>query len=123
MSEGKRTVLIADDSSIARRQLAEILESSGEYAVVGHAANGAQAVSLFARLAPALTCLDMVMPIMDGAQALRAIRARDADAKVVIVTSLGTVATLAIEATDWGAAAVLVKPLVDDEVLAVLREI
>ncbi len=116
-------MLIADDSAVARRQLRELLERSGEYTVVGEAANGVQAVKLFAQLRPDIACLDMVMPVMDGTQALRAIRASDATAKVVMVTSMGSVAERVLELSDRGAAAVIVKPLVDDEVLAILGKV
>ncbi len=123
MDKPRRTVLIADDSAIARRQLAEILEASGEFVVVDQAANGAQAVKLFSQLKPDLVCLDMVMPVMDGMQTLRAIRASAPHVKVVMVTSMGGVADRVLEAYDRGALAVVVKPFVHDEVLAVLRKV
>jgi two-component system, chemotaxis family, chemotaxis protein CheY len=123
MGSTKRTVLIADDSAVARRQLADILEGSGEYVVVGQAKNGVQAVKLFAQLKPMLTCLDMVMPVMDGTQALRAIRSSRPDAKVVMVTSMGGVVDRVLEVSERGASAVLIKPLVDEDVLSILRNV
>lgn len=114
-------VVIADDSSVARRQLRTILEEDGRYEVVGEAANGAEAVKLFHQHEPDLLCLDMLMPVMDGAQALRAVKAADPDAHVVVVTSLGNSAQRGLEVLELGASAVITKPFVDEDVLTVLR--
>lgn len=56
--------------------------------VVGEARNGAEAVALFSRTQPHITLLDVNMPVQTGDQALRAIRAEQPDAFVIMLTSV-----------------------------------
>ena len=62
-------VLIVDDEKLARDRLERMLESASQVTVVGHAANGMQAVSLCSDLKPDLVLLDIRMPGMDGLEA------------------------------------------------------
>jgi two-component system chemotaxis response regulator CheY len=80
--------LIADDSAYARRNIAIVLEKLGGD-VVGEAANGLEAVDLYARLRPDLVVLDITMPQLDGIEALRRIMENDNNARVIIVSSIG----------------------------------
>ncbi|MGH8908264.1 MAG: response regulator [Egibacteraceae bacterium] len=80
-------VVIADDHPVVRQGLRTFLESREGIVVVGEAATGQQAVARAARLRPDIVLIDLVMPEMDGLEAITRIRARDPDVKVIVLTS------------------------------------
>lgn len=82
-----RTVLVVDDHEIFRRGLSIALSQEPGFTVVGEAENGQQAVALFQALRPHLVLMDLKMPLMDGPEAIRAIRAIDKCARILIVTA------------------------------------
>ncbi|MGE4344724.1 MAG: response regulator, partial [Geoalkalibacter sp.] len=83
-----KRVLIVDDSISVARQLEKMVTSTGEFEVIGHAKNGAEAIKVNQSEDPDLICMDMNMPVMDGLTALRNIVAMDRNVNVVMVTSL-----------------------------------
>ncbi|MFT3831097.1 MAG: response regulator [Opitutaceae bacterium] len=83
------TVLVVDDEPHIRRYIGLILRKLGTPQIY-EAANGEEAVALFAQHQPDLVLLDVNMPIMDGLQALEKICAGNPDALVVMLTSLAT---------------------------------
>jgi len=116
-----KSVLIVDDSLSVGRQLEQIVTSTGEFEVVGHARNGAEAIKAHQTAKPDIICMDMNMPVMDGLTALRSLVAMDRDVKVVMVTSLGGVGDKFAEAMKLGAKNVISKPFEAENVLRVLR--
>lgn len=84
-------VLLADDQAMVRTGFRMILESDDEIAVVGEAADGAEAVTQARRLRPDLVLMDVQMPGMDGIEATRQIvnvnTASDHPPRVVILTT------------------------------------
>ncbi|MEJ2201286.1 MAG: response regulator [Desulfuromonadaceae bacterium] len=118
-----KRVLIVDDSIAVARQLEKIVVSTGEFEMVGHAKNGAEAIRMKQTSKPDVICMDMNMPVMDGLTALRTLMAMDPEAKVVMVTSLGGVGDKFAEALRLGAKSVLSKPFEADTVLKTLREL
>ncbi|GAB3271634.1 response regulator transcription factor [Sinomonas notoginsengisoli] len=80
------SVLVVDDQALVRDGFAMILDSQPDLAVVGTAADGAQAVSECARLAPNVVLMDVRMPVMDGIEATRRICAAGS-AKVLMLTT------------------------------------
>lgn len=117
---GKYSVLVADDDAILRMMLKSILETSGEYKVVGQAMNGEEAVVRYAALKPHLTLLDINMPKMDGLQALAEIRKINPTAKVMMVSSDSTIDKVK-DAIQKGASGFVVKPLTASGVLQKIR--
>ncbi len=104
----QKTALIADDSKTMRELLTAIL-SSLNINVLAQAHNGAQAVELAAQHQPDLICLDVDMPIMNGLDALRAIRQKNASAKVMMITGNAHRETV-VGATQQGIVGFIVKP-------------
>lgn len=104
----EKRVLIVDDALIVRRRIREIAEASG-WIVAGEASDGKQAVSLYEKEKPDLVTLDIVMPELDGVEALKQIMTYDPDARVVMVSAVNQRDKLA-ECIQSGAVDFIVKP-------------
>ena len=102
-----RRVVIAEDETLIRMDLAEMLSEEG-YEVVGEAGDGARAVELAEQLRPDLVILDVKMPVLDGIAAAERIAAARI-APVVMLTAFSQ-RDLVERARDAGAMAYLVKP-------------
>ncbi|MCC6749115.1 MAG: response regulator [Deltaproteobacteria bacterium] len=96
------------------------LEGS-EFELVGQAQSGADAIEQYGRLHPRVVLLDIVMPDMDGVAVLEKLRALDGQARVVMVSSLGTKEKV-MECMEKGATSFLMKPYDQQALLKVLRD-
>lgn len=101
-------LLIVDDAMIMRLRIREIAIQSG-WEVVGEAASGEQAIEMFRSLKPDLVTMDIVMPQMDGVEALRIIREEDPNARVCMVSALNQQEKLS-DCIRLGAVDFIVKP-------------
>ena len=70
-----KTVLIVDDNAFVRQALCELFEREGDFEVCGEAEDGQQAITAAMCLHPDLVVLDISMPVMNGLDAARALRA------------------------------------------------
>ncbi|MBQ1871183.1 MAG: response regulator [Lachnospiraceae bacterium] len=114
-------ILISDDSILARKQLKDVLTSAG-YDNFVEAKDGKEAVSLYKKGDIDIVFLDIVMPQIDGIEAIKQIKAVDENANIVMVSSVGTQGQIkaAIEA---GAKDFIQKPFVSNQILTVLDNI
>ncbi len=101
-------ILIADDHDVVRSGVRAILEGQEGWEVVGEAANGKEAVDKALATRPDVVVLDYGLPVMNGIEATRQIRARVAGAEVLIFTMHDT-ATLVREILEAGARGFLLK--------------
>ena len=80
-------VLIADDHAIVRKGIRALLATERDIEVVGEAQDGESAVAEVRRLRPDVVLMDLVMPGMDGLEAIRQLVAQHADARILVLTS------------------------------------
>lgn len=81
------TVLIADDHDVVRQGLRSLLESGGNFRVVGEARNGREAVQMARSDQPDVILMDISMPLLNGVEATRQILASNPAAKIVILSA------------------------------------
>jgi two-component system, NarL family, response regulator LiaR len=86
-SSGVTRVLVVDDHPLLRRGITASLLSVPGFEVVGQVGSGEEAVEQFAQVRPDIVLMDLVMPGMGGAEAIRAIRRIDPEAKIMVVTT------------------------------------
>ena len=115
-----KTVLICDDSILARKQLGDVIRKFDSEIEIVQATNGEEAVEKYKEVHPALTFLDIVMPKMDGITAVKNIVEYDEDADIVIVSSVGTQTQLKA-AIDAGARDLVQKPFSESQVDKIVR--
>lgn len=108
-------VMIVDDAAFMRMMVKDILTKNG-YTVVGEAENGAIAVDKYMELTPDLVIMDITMPEMDGLQAVREIRKRAPEARIIMCSAMGQQA-MVIDAIQSGAKDFIVKPFQADRVI------
>jgi two-component system, NtrC family, response regulator HydG len=112
MPEAPAQILVIDDDKAMRDACFQILSRQGYR--VELAASAKQGLSLLERLSFDAILLDLVMPDMDGLEALKKIRALDPDVEVIIITGYGTIQS-AVESIKAGAFHFLSKPFVPDD--------
>ncbi len=114
-------ILIVDDTMFMRTLLKNILFSGG-HDIVGEAADGAEALARYQELKPDLVTMDVVMPKMNGIEALKAIKAADPAAKVIMCTAVGQEQMVKL-AVKSGARGYIVKPFQAPKVLEEVKNV
>ncbi|MBR5407368.1 MAG: response regulator [Lachnospiraceae bacterium] len=89
MSKKDIKLLVCDDSILARKSITAMLNSFG-YDNIIEVSNGEDAVNRYKEEKPDVVFLDIVMPVKDGITATREIREFDHEAKIVVISSVGT---------------------------------
>ena len=114
-------VLICDDSILVRKKLTETLKEMG-ITEIKEATNGNQAVELYKENNPDVVFMDIVMPEKSGLDALKEIKEYNADARVIMASTIGTQSnhTTAIKA---GASDFLQKPVNNEDVYKVINSL
>ena len=115
-------VVIADDHGVIRDGLRHLLEEAPDIEVVGSAADGAEALSLAQALSPDVVLMDLQMPVLDGVEATRRIRAEVPGTDVLVLTSFSDGERI-IEALDAGAVGYLLKDAEPEVVLEGIRAV
>jgi two-component system chemotaxis response regulator CheY len=113
-------VMIVDDAAFMRMMLRTMLVEAG-YEVVGEAASGKEAVNIYSVVLPDLVTMDITMPDMDGIEAVKQIKKKDPNAKIVMCSAMGQQG-MVLEAIQAGAKDFIVKPFQKDRVLAALNK-
>lgn len=115
-------VLIVDDHAIVRMGMVALVNAQPGMEVVGEAKNGELGVRAAVKLRPDVVVMDILMPVLDGVEATRRIRAALPEAKVLILTTSTTASELAA-ALEAGATGVIPKTTGNPALLAAIRAV
>ena len=115
-------VFITDDHAIVRNGIRAVLATEPDMEVVGEAENGRQAVEAVPRLQPDVVLMDLVMPEMDGIEAIARITAAMPEARILVLTSFAADDKV-FPAVKAGAMGYLLKESGADELLSAIRSI
>jgi two-component system chemotaxis response regulator CheY len=116
-----KRILIVDDAAFMRAVLKNFFVNNG-FEVVGEAENGKEAIQKYKEKLPDLITMDITMPEMDGIEAVKAIKKKAPDAKIVMCSAMGQSA-MVVEAIQAGATDFIVKPFQEDLVLEKINSI
>lgn len=118
----KVRVLLADDQRLMRDGLRTLLELEPDLEVVGEAENGQVALEAYASLQPDVVLMDIRMPVMDGVEAIRQLRGRWPEVKVIILTTFDD-DTFVFEGLRAGARGYLLKDVSGAELADAIRTV
>jgi DNA-binding NarL/FixJ family response regulator len=121
MSEAIR-VYITDDHQIVRRGIRQLLSTEAGIEVVGEASNGKEAVAGVEELKPDIVLMDLVMPVMDGIEAIRQIKAGHPSIQILVLTSFATDDKV-FPAIKAGALGYLIKDTSPEELVNAIRQV
>jgi DNA-binding NarL/FixJ family response regulator len=121
-STAQATVLVVDDHVLVRTGVANIISNEPDLQVVAEAANGVEAIAAFERYRPDVTLLDLRMPVMEGVEAVRQIRARDPGARVIVLTTYDTDEDIT-RALKAGAKAYILKDISAGALIACIHDV
>ena len=118
----KIKLLVVDDHPLLREGIAAMVQGQNDMIVVAEAANGQEAINEFHLHRPDVTVIDLQMPIMNGIDAIKTIRAELPDARFIVLTTYqGDVQ--ALRALKAGASAYLLKNMLRKELLDTIRAV
>jgi two-component system chemotaxis response regulator CheY len=112
-------ILVVDDALIMRAMIKDIARQAG-WEIAGEATNGRECLEQYRELGPDLVTLDIVMPEMDGVEALRRLREEHPQAAVVMVTAIDQKEKLT-ECIRLGARDFIVKPFDRDQLRSLFQ--
>lgn len=115
-----KRIMVVDDSHFILEIMKEALKQT-EFEIVGYARSGEDAINSYESIKPDLITMDIILPGMDGLEAVRIIRERWPEAKVIVASSLGYEETMT-EAQKVGAVGFLIKPFEPTQLRAELRK-
>jgi DNA-binding NarL/FixJ family response regulator len=115
-------VLIADDHRLFAEALEAILAADDRIEVVGQAGDGSEAVKLARTLDPDLVLMDVSMPVLDGFEATREIRAAAEDVRVLMLTGSNSRADVD-RSREAGASGYVTKDRIASELVAAIVEV
>lgn len=100
--------------------LGDIINKSNDFCVIGEAGNGLEAIKKYEELQPDVVTMDITMPELTGLDAVKSIKEKHPEAKIVMCSAMGQQA-MVLEAIRNGACDFIVKPFQAGKVLEVLR--
>lgn len=115
-------LLIADDHTLVRQALRQLCEGLGGFTVVAEAENGAQAVALARTAQPDVILMDIVMPEVDGAEAIRQIM-RESPITRIIALTMYRQEQYMLDAIRAGARGYLLKTVEAGELIAAIEAV
>ncbi|MFW5999118.1 MAG: response regulator [Halanaerobiaceae bacterium] len=115
-----KSILIVDDAAFMRLNLKNILKE--EFEIGGEAENGKEAVEMYQEVEPDYVTMDITMPVMDGLEAIKAIKDIDPGARIVVCSAMGQ-QKMVIQAIESGAEDFIVKPFKEERVINAIKNL
>jgi DNA-binding NarL/FixJ family response regulator len=116
------TVLLADDHPVVRQGMRNLLNAEAGYSVVGEAEDGLQAVQLAEQLKPDIVIVDMMMPHLNGLEAIRQINARVPHTHCIVL-SMQSADPYIVQALKAGASGYVLKDSAPGEVVNAIQQV
>lgn len=113
-------ILIVDDADFIRLLLREIVTNNG-HRVVGEASDGVEAILKYRELKPDIVTMDIVMPKINGIEAVRAIKEEYPKSRIVMISALGQ-QKLVMESIKAGAKDFIIKPFNERTVIDIINK-
>jgi NarL family two-component system response regulator LiaR len=118
----KIRILICDDHAVVREGLRALIATESDIEIVGEASDGEKAIAAFRALRPDVALLDMVMPRMDGLNAIQTIKSEFPDANILVLTSFAE-DDMVFPAIKSGALGYLLKDTSPEELIRAIRDV
>jgi len=118
----EQSVLIVDDHPLLRRGLRDVISGNSRFKIVGEAADGEEAMRLFATLKPDIAIIDIDMPHLNGLETIRALRQQALAVKTIILTMYSE-EDMFNAAMDLGAKAYVLKENAANDIVAALEKV
>jgi NarL family two-component system response regulator LiaR len=115
-------VLVADDHAIVRKGICALLATEPDIEVVGEAQDGREAIAQAGQLSPDVILMDLVMPCVDGLEAIRHITASQPEARILVLTSFAG-SDKVFPAIKAGALGYLLKDSGPDELVRAIQQV
>jgi len=115
-------ILCVDDHRIVREGIASLIDRQPDMRVVASAASGEEAIDLFLEHRPDITVMDLQLGVMDGITAIKIIRRKSPEARIVVLTMRRGDEDIH-RALEAGASTYLMKDTISDDLIRVLREV
>lgn len=116
------TILLADDHPVVRQGMRNLLDTEAGFSVVGEAENGLEAVELAERLKPDVVVVDMMMPRLNGLEAIRQIKSRLPDTRCIVL-SMQSADPYIVQALKAGASGYVLKDSGPNDVVNAIHQV
>ncbi|MGJ3241235.1 MAG: response regulator [Anaerolineae bacterium] len=116
-------IILVDDHEVVRQGFKYFIDVIEELELIGEAANGQEAIDIVNDLQPDVVLMDMVMPKMDGIEAIKAIKSQNKTVKIIALTSFVDNEQLVHKALEAGADGYFFKNVSVDELAEAVRKI
>ncbi len=120
--EDRIRVLVVDDHAIVRRGIRAVLELVPDIQLVGEAGNGADAIAEAQALHPDVILMDLLMPEMDGVEAIRRIKAQRHDVRILVLSTDAS-EEMVLSAIKGGASGYQLKDSSPERLVEAIREV
>jgi two-component system, NarL family, response regulator LiaR len=115
-------ILVVDDHAIVRKGIIAMLETEPDFEVIGECSNGEEAIQKSQAVNPDVILMDLVMPRIDGVEAIRAIKQTQPGVNILVLTSFGT-ADKVFPSLNAGAIGYLLKDSDPNELVQAIRKV
>jgi two-component system, NarL family, response regulator LiaR len=116
----KIRLILADDHPLLRQALRNVLERYPDFEIVGEASNGEEVIELVTKLVPDVVILDINMPVINGIEATRRIKASHPDVAVLVLTVYDDIPHI-LGVIEAGAAGYLTKDVFGEDIVNAIR--